>query len=107
MHNASDYREKTRCLIAWLSRPAGGATDIHEAMHRGKGLVRMDGYWATADLGRAHSRDGLADRLAKLPAVLVPVQNGKSPTLVVNEERLGIFRGVDNLARYAAGDRLP
>ena len=55
----------------------------NEAMYRGEGLVRMDGYWATADLARAHAKDGLVDRLVKLPAVCYRTKDA----LAVNDER--------------------
>jgi hypothetical protein len=69
-----------------------GAADCRtkDAMFRGKGLVRKDGYWATADLERAHTDRGLKDRLGALPAV-----NCK-----YGHELLGVFQGVDDLAPY-------
>lgn len=74
---------------------------VGEAMRRGRGLVRMDGFWATPDMSRSHTRDGLSDRLAVLPAVLYVVTDDKgNQKLVVNRERLGIFRGVDDLSMY-------
>jgi hypothetical protein len=75
---------------------------IVEAMARGSGLVRMDGYWATADLGRAHLRDGLSERLAKLPAVATLGWDKDHRSIITgaDPERLGTFRGVDDLSGF-------
>jgi DNA polymerase len=90
-----------RCYKALLKALHGpGDPRVEEAFRRGRGLVRMEGYWATADLTRAHARDGLRSRLAVLPAVRTLVRSRDGEALVVNGERLGIFRGVDDLAPY-------
>ena len=74
---------------------------VDEAMVRGQGLVRSDGHWMTGDLTRAHGRDGLVARLARLPAVQRLIRDGgRQPDLVVDQERLEIFRGVDDLSQY-------
>jgi hypothetical protein len=87
-----------RCYSALLKVVNGSDDPRNEqAMFRGEGLIRMDGYWATADLSRSHAKDGgLLARLAKLPAVQFRTEDG----LAGDEERLGIFRGVDDLAPY-------
>jgi DNA polymerase len=97
--------EQARLCYSALLKAAHGADDprVAEAMRRGAGLVRMDGYWATSDLSRPHARDGLAERLGVLPAVkdLVPPSGqDKGPRAVTNVERLAILRGVDDLAPY-------
>ncbi|NLX98220.1 MAG: hypothetical protein GXY83_18835 [Rhodopirellula sp.] len=74
---------------------------IPTAMSRGRGLVRRDGYWATPDLAKAHGRDGLKDRLQALPAVQFLVRDDEGRQQPRTEtERLGIFRGVDDLSRF-------
>ena len=90
-----------RCYAALL-KVVHGPDDprVEEAMHRGQGLVRVGGYWATADLSRAHGRDGLVDRLRVLPAVQFRVRSQGQDRLLVDEEKLGVFRGVDDLAAY-------
>lgn len=90
------------CCFRGLLKLIHGPHDprVAEVFRRGRGLVRMDGYWATDDLARAHSRDGLTERLARLPAVLRPDPGSGDNPLVVDSERLGIFRGVDDLTKY-------
>ena len=72
-----------------------------QALFRGRGLVRVDGCWATADLSRTHRDGGLSKRLGALPAVqyLHTDDHGKTEALI-DPERLGIFEGVDDLAPY-------
>ncbi len=81
---------------------------VDAALRAGRGLVRMDGSWATADLSRNHHRDGLTARLAALPAVqaLEPDKDGRLVARVV-PERLAIFQGVDDLAPYGYSRVLP
>jgi hypothetical protein len=74
---------------------------VEQAMYRGQGLVRMEGFWAPEDLSRPHRSEGLLARLQALPAVskLVPGAYGHS-SLERNDERVGQFQGVDDLSRY-------
>ena len=61
----------------------------------------MDGYWATAELSQNHRSDGLTERLAVLPALLDLVVDSKGQMQThLNAERLGVFRGVDDLTNY-------
>lgn len=74
---------------------------IPAAMSRGRGLVRRDGYWATPDLAKAHGHDGLKDRLQVLPVVQFVVRDEEGrQQLRTDSERLGIFRGVDDLSWF-------
>jgi DNA polymerase bacteriophage-type len=86
-----------------LLKAVHGPTDprIGDAMLRGQGLVRMDGYWVTADLARMHARDGLIERLDKLPAVHYMHRGcDGQEALTLDTERLAVFRGVDDLTRF-------
>lgn len=71
------------------------------ALFSGWGLVRMDSYWATADLRKTHASSGLVDRLKVLPVVkqLLRHEDGTCE-LITNQEELGIFQGVDDLSDY-------
>lgn len=90
-----------RCYAALLKVVHGsGDPRVQQALDRGKGLVRSDGYWVTADLTRAHNKDGLVERLKVLPAVQKRISVGGHEVFAVNEEKLGIFRGVDDLSEF-------
>jgi DNA polymerase len=90
-----------RCYSALL-KAVHGPDDprVGQALCRGRGLVRGDGHWVTADLCQAHAKDGLVDRLKVLPALQDRVGPPSQETLVLNRERLGLFRGVDDLSAF-------
>jgi hypothetical protein len=88
------------CYTALLRSWHGDDPRVDEALVRGQGLVRMEGYWATTDMTRPHALDGLVHRLARLPAVLMLFSDEHGPRLEPDTERLGIFRGVDDLSAY-------
>jgi DNA polymerase len=89
------------CYCALLKAIHGPEDErIDEVFHRGRGLVRMDGYWVTDDLSRAHCREGLTERLKKLPALQHVHERNGDTGVTVDEEKLGIFRGVDDLTTY-------
>lgn len=91
-----------RCYSALLKALHGPDDPLaNETLYRGTGLVRADGYWVTADLTRAHTKEGLEKRLAKLPAVLfLGFDEEGQEKLLVNTERLGILQGVDDLSAF-------
>jgi hypothetical protein len=92
-----------RKSYAALLKAAHGPRDprVRDAMRRGNGLVRMNSYWAPANLSRPHKSAGLVDRLRVLPALFDQIAtDGAKPSLMLSEERLGIFQGIDDLSAY-------
>jgi len=74
---------------------------IDEVFERGRGLVRMPGYWATPDLARPHAKEGLSKRLSFLPALRdVGVDKNGKMQLRLLEEKHGIFQGIGDLRDY-------
>jgi DNA polymerase bacteriophage-type len=95
--------DQARLCYSALLKAVHGPDDprVQEALWRGEGLVRMDGYWATADLARGHRSGGLRERLETLPAVkYLPPEKGGKPVLTTSRERLGMFLGVDDLSAH-------